>query len=280
MTEINVIDAEVVVPLDIAAAKRLDQRIRLLVSSISDSIDKLHDLVAEAKRGDAHTALGYRSWTEYIASVFTVQVRLDREQRRELVGYLSGEGMSQRAIADVVGVDQKTVSNDLRSGEENSSPEPDPGMPDVFADADEAADVMAMTDMTDAQFEAVLSDARAEGDMSRENVAQKCRARTATPVTGLDGKAYRRKAKPRNIKPAAGAAMGEEEAMRAAARAAELSAWGKACDGLLAALSYAASSRPPEDTDRYPTVAVFIERYQALGEHITKWAETTKAVAQ
>lgn len=70
------------------------------------------------------------------------------------------------------------------------------------------------------------------------------------------------------------AARREEEAMRAAARATELSDWGKACDGLLAALSYAASSRPPDDTDRYPAVGIFIERYRALGNHITAWKET------
>ena len=69
-------------------------------------------------------------------------------------------------------------------------------------------------------------------------------------------------------------AIRHEEAMRVAARAAELSAWGKACDGLLAALSYAASSRPPQDTDRYPTVKAFIERCEALGNHINTWKET------
>lgn len=69
----------------------------------------------------------------------------------------------------------------------------------------------------------------------------------------------------------AAAAIREEEAMRVAARTAELSAWGRACDGLLAALSYAASSVPPGDTDRYPAVGVFIERYEALGNHIGKW---------
>ena len=71
-------------------------------------------------------------------------------------------------------------------------------------------------------------------------------------------------------------ALRQEEAMRVAARAAELSAWGKACDGLLAALSYAASTIPPEDTDRYPAVEVFTERYEALGNHINKWKEISK----
>ncbi|POY04852.1 hypothetical protein C3469_04360 [Mycobacterium kansasii] len=103
-------------------AKRLDQRIRLLAGSIGDSLAKLHQLVDEAKQGEIHKALGFSSWTAYLADALTIHVQLGREQRRELVGYLSGEGMSQRAIADVVGVDQKTVSNDLRSGEENSSP--------------------------------------------------------------------------------------------------------------------------------------------------------------
>ena len=69
------------------------------------------------------------------------------------------------------------------------------------------------------------------------------------------------------------AAIRQEEAMRVAARATELAAWGKACDGLLAALSFAAASRPPKDTDRYPAVGIFIERYEALGNHITTWKE-------
>lgn len=107
-----------------SAAKRLDHRIRLLAGSIGDSLAKLHMLVEEAKQGEIHKALGFPSWTAYLADALTIQVQLGREQRRELVGYLSGEGMSQRTIADIVRVDQKTVSNDLRStAEEFSSPE-------------------------------------------------------------------------------------------------------------------------------------------------------------
>jgi hypothetical protein len=104
-------------------AHRLDKSMRLLVGSISDSFARLLVVMEEAKRGNVHETLGFPSWTAYVADVFNVQIRLEPEQRRELVGYLSGEGMSQRAIAPIVGVDQKTVSNDLRSREENSSPE-------------------------------------------------------------------------------------------------------------------------------------------------------------
>ena len=107
--------------LDRDSAERLDKRIRLLVGTIHDQIDKLYELVAEAKQGDVHAALGFPSWTAYLADVFTFDIRLEREQRRELVGYLAGEGMSQRVIADVVGVSVGTVNADL-SGAQNRTP--------------------------------------------------------------------------------------------------------------------------------------------------------------
>src|SRR4029077_6447485 len=43
----------------------------------------------------------------------------------ELVGYLSGEGMSIRAIAEVIGVDRQTVANDQKARGENSPPDND-----------------------------------------------------------------------------------------------------------------------------------------------------------
>jgi hypothetical protein len=121
MTVDTVIDAEV-----IRAAQRRDKRIRLLVGTIADNMEKLYTLVEEAKSDPMHAAaLGFASWTAYVADVFTVTVRLTAGQRRELVSYLSGEGMSQRAIADVTGVGVGTVNRDLAA-----SPVPD-GTPDV-----------------------------------------------------------------------------------------------------------------------------------------------------
>jgi ribosomal protein L12E/L44/L45/RPP1/RPP2 len=114
VTEIDlVVDAEIVEPLDRITAERLDRRIRLLVGAIDDQLGKLQELVTEAKRGNVHAALGFASWPAYLSDVFKVQVRLERGQRRELVVYLAGEGVSQRVIADVVGADRKTVRKDL-----------------------------------------------------------------------------------------------------------------------------------------------------------------------
>lgn len=119
--------AEVQQPmLSVDAARRLTERIRLTAHSARESIEKLHVLVAEAKDGNAHLALGYASWTAYLAEVLGEEpLRLARDQRQELVGYLAGEGMSARAIAPIVGVDRKTVDRDIAGGA-NVPPEPDP----------------------------------------------------------------------------------------------------------------------------------------------------------
>ncbi|SBN41141.1 Hypothetical protein PFR_JS21-2_1486 [Propionibacterium freudenreichii] len=49
-------------------------------------------------------------------------MRLPREQRRELVTYLAGEGMSTRAIARVVGTSRGTVAGDIQAGVQNWTP--------------------------------------------------------------------------------------------------------------------------------------------------------------
>lgn len=107
------LDPEIIKPLDRPAAERLDKRVRLLVGNIHDSIAKLYNLLQEARCGDVHAALGFSSWTAYVADVFTVQVRLEPAQRRELVGYLSGEGMGQHAIAAALDVGVGTINRDL-----------------------------------------------------------------------------------------------------------------------------------------------------------------------
>lgn len=100
-------------PLSQADATRLDSRIRLMVSTIQSNLDTLMQRVAEAKAGQIHVALGFPSWTAYAADALKVTSRLDREQRRELVGMLSDEGMSTRAIAETVGISKNTVTADL-----------------------------------------------------------------------------------------------------------------------------------------------------------------------
>lgn len=84
--------------------------------------------IADAYRDRDWATLGYESWEQYVDGEFSeTRVRLTADERREAVAELRFAGMSQRAIGTALGVDQKTVSNDLRAlaTEENSSVGPE-----------------------------------------------------------------------------------------------------------------------------------------------------------
>lgn len=98
-------------------AERLTERIRLTATSFMETRDKLAALIREAQEGRAHEALGFASWTAYVAAVCsdTPLMRLSRDERRVIVADLAEQGMSTRAIAPVVGVHHDTVARDVRS---------------------------------------------------------------------------------------------------------------------------------------------------------------------
>jgi len=202
--EVAVIDAEVVEVLDETAARKLDGRIRVMAGSVRDQVQTLARLIDQAKAGEVHVVLGYPSWTAYIADVFSsAPLHLEREQRRELVGYLSGEGMSVRTIGQTVGADRNTVRSDLRQVGEFHPPENDDLAPDgsvkadprEFFDSDEEmASAITMGEVTAEKFESALVAARADNDLSQDNVIRHLpgvsRPATARKVTGQDGKTY------------------------------------------------------------------------------------------
>lgn len=100
--------------MDSDAASRLDLRIRLIADNAAGSLTELGELITEAKAGHIHLTLGFRSWTAYIADALAnLQLAMTPQVRQELVDRLAREGMSQRAIAQAVGVSQKTVDRDL-----------------------------------------------------------------------------------------------------------------------------------------------------------------------
>lgn len=146
--------------LDADSARRLTERIRYTALSVRDGMEKLQRLVQEAKNGEAHEALGYASWTAYLSDVLGAEpLRLPRDQRQELVGYLSGEGMSTRAIAPIVGVSDRTVSADMQV-RSDFAPAPVASRPTVDPDTGEVGEDYPLP----------------------------------APVTGLDGKTYTRPA--------------------------------------------------------------------------------------
>lgn len=118
--------------MDADTARRLTERIRIAAVNYSEAKEKLLRLVSEAKDGSAHVALGYASWTAYLADVMSEEpLRLARDERREVVQLLSDEGMSTRAIAPVFGVHHDTVAEDRKAGVGNPTPDPAPRVPNA-----------------------------------------------------------------------------------------------------------------------------------------------------
>ncbi len=113
---VNTSTGEITEPMTEDAARRLTERIRIAATNYTEAKAKVLALVDEAKSGSAHVALGYKSWTAYLSDVLSDEpLRLARDERRELVTRLAGEGMSTRAIAPIVGVSHQAVANDIEA---------------------------------------------------------------------------------------------------------------------------------------------------------------------
>jgi hypothetical protein len=102
--------------LSLAKARELTNRIRKQAVRTRDALVALYRLVDEAKQGNAHKALGYASWTAYLSENLGGEAELDlpESDRRALVRYLAGQGMSSYAIAKATGVSQSTASREAR----------------------------------------------------------------------------------------------------------------------------------------------------------------------
>lgn len=150
----SVVDAlgEVAVPgvvklLSKREAERMTQEIKLTASGIRNNLFKLRNQIEVAKASNVWRMMGFASWTAYLSDTLAEEpMRVSREERLELVGYLAGEGMSVRAIAPIVGIGKSQVSNDLAelssSGHLNTGLaglEPEPIGPGVTPSPEEAA---------------------------------------------------------------------------------------------------------------------------------------------
>lgn len=166
--------------MDVASARRLTERIRLNVVAVRDGVEKLQALLEEAKEGNVHVALGYPSWTAYIAEVMGDEpLRLSRDDRREIVHYLTGEGMSARAIGSALGISKNTVTEDRQVSQV--------GTPDPSANSSSKGVFEPEVDGS----ELVVDDVE-DYETEREPITPPPPPVPAhrPPVTGLDGKTY------------------------------------------------------------------------------------------
>lgn len=88
-----------------ADAQKLTALIKAQAKRAGTELAKLYGLIDEAKAGDAHKAMGFKSWTAYLADVLGSggPLPLVRDDLTKLVRKLAGEGMSSRAIESATG---------------------------------------------------------------------------------------------------------------------------------------------------------------------------------
>lgn len=98
-----------------AEARRLTERIRTALDRVSTALADLAERITEAYQRRADLALGYDSWAEYADAELKPSEGLAADVRRQLVGMLSAQGMSTRAIAPTVGVSDRQAAYDKAS---------------------------------------------------------------------------------------------------------------------------------------------------------------------
>lgn len=106
-------------------AEQVTDDIRKAGKALATARTKFASAVKAAKDGNAHTALGFKSWPEYVATVFADMPGLSKGDREYLTGFMAGEGMSTRAIARVLGVSQPTAHRMVKALEERGEVEAD-----------------------------------------------------------------------------------------------------------------------------------------------------------
>ena len=178
-----------VVELTEAEARRLTERIRTRLDRVSTAWADLATSITEAYQRRADLALGYGSWSEYAEAELKPSEGLAADVRRQLVGMLSAQGMSTRAIAPTVGVSPRQAAYDKAGVQSlHTSPEPErinPATGEVVP-----GPTYRPTDVTDWTPQEV--DDLIDAD-ERELEAWKASTVPAPPkVVGLDGKTYTR----------------------------------------------------------------------------------------
>ncbi len=199
MTVVNIATGEIIEPLSAEEAERLTMRISLKLDAMADAYAGVMPLIREAIERGAYSVLGYRSVGEYVSDRFGGALsKLGVDMRREVVRELTAAGMSTRAIATVVDVDQATVVRDLRR-DAGASP-----AQDNLSDAEAGGEVDTVATIEDrpALQSAGSDDAVASVQPQREDDAdtiENVEPPAARKVTGIDGKDYTVKPRPKPV---------------------------------------------------------------------------------
>lgn len=116
------------VPMSKSEAWDLTDSIRTDLETAYDAIERAKVSIPIARDRLAWQSMGYESMEEYVETEFGEMfqaLRIKVDDRMQLVDVLSDSGMSNRQIASTLGVNEKTIRNDLRKinlAAENSAP--------------------------------------------------------------------------------------------------------------------------------------------------------------
>ncbi len=172
-------------------ARRLTERIRTALDRVSTAWADLAERITEAYQRRADLALGYGSWAEYADAELKPADGIAAEVRRQLVGMLSAQGMSPRAIAPTVGVTRQRVSQIRTEVEQGASGlHPEAERIDRVTGEVVPPPVFPATDVTDWTPEEV--DEQLEADEWERQAWIDSTIPAPPKVVGLDGKQYTR----------------------------------------------------------------------------------------
>lgn len=172
------------------AARRITERICILLDSVAGQMDRLAHAVQDAYSKRVDQVLGYESWADYAEHEFGPHTaNLAAPIRRELVSHLSEAGMSTRAQAPVLGVSNKTVSLDRR--EVLPLVTPDSESSDYSVSAPDFEDDTKLSPIVTVEHHDIGESIDVDtGEILEE--PEPSAEPEPKPVTGLDGKTYQR----------------------------------------------------------------------------------------
>lgn len=165
-------------------AAHVTELIRAALDRVSTAWGQLGERISEAYQRRADLALGYNSWAEYAEAELKPAEGLAADVRRQLVGLLSAQGMSTRAIAPTVGVTDRQVRYDAQVGKDFP---PVPGSTVATRDGVVIAEQQHIDLATGEVLDIPQAPVTATHEPHREAVEP-----VAPRITGLDGKTYTR----------------------------------------------------------------------------------------
>lgn len=172
------------------AARRITERICILLDSVAGQMDRLAHAVQDAYSKRVDQVLGYESWADYAEHEFGPHTaNLAAPIRRELVAHLSEAGMSTRAIAPAVGVSPRMAAYDRAQGvqllhttDSNS---------DYSVAAPDFEDDTKLSPIVTVEHHDIVEPVNPDtGEILEE--PEPSAEPEPKPVTGLDGKTYQR----------------------------------------------------------------------------------------